>query len=185
MISLDNISIYQYGKPNAIVTIPKSSPYGWDLNHPQSWYFLLSCAGALPPCAIQLSLREAAQMLLSSGGLWADQKSLRDSSNDFHVFMGGWNGWLIGKDWIGSIGQCFFWDCLQNTKYSIVYWRTTNTDMSNIEMGVREVLKLTWGTPRVQSKVKTHWWYDDHDPPSRSIQKIGSLQDWGGSSCVS
>ena len=89
MISLDNISIYQYGKPNAIVTIPKSSPYGWDLNHPQSWYFLLSCAGALPPCAIQLSLREAAQMLLSSGGLWADQKSLRDSSNDFHVFMGG------------------------------------------------------------------------------------------------
>lgn len=111
---------------------------------------------------------------------------LRDSSNDFHVFFGGMK-WLIDRIRLNRFHwtTMFFWDCLQNTKYSIVYWRTTNTDMSNIEMGVREVLKLTWGTPRVQSKVKTHWWYDDHDPPSRRIQKIGSLQDWGGSSCAS
>ena len=42
-------------------------------------------SGALPPCAIQLSLREAAQMLLSSGA--KDHTSGGFIVYDFYVFF--------------------------------------------------------------------------------------------------
>ena len=117
MISLDNISIYQYGKPNAIVTIPKSSPYGWDfLPSPCDVVFLAQVpCHPVPYSWAFAKLHRCCCLQVGFGRI----TRLRDSSNDFHVFVGGMK-WLIDRIRLNRFHwTMFFWGLF--AKYKILY----------------------------------------------------------------